>query len=101
MRGRYGSSCSQPATSGASRARPLSLARGSRGSETDPGPLRTCDLLPCGMPPDRTPTIKRLSLVRLRRDMPRETCLQQWFGPHADIIRRLTEVREYTVDVAA
>jgi hypothetical protein len=44
--------------------------------------------------------LKRLSLVRLRGDVPRDECLRRWFGEHADIVRGLPEVREYTVDVA-
>ncbi len=45
--------------------------------------------------------IKRVSLVRLRRDIPRATCLERWAGEHADIVRALDGVLEYTVDVAA
>jgi hypothetical protein len=50
------------------------------------------------MPPYSTP-IKRLSLVRLRSDRDRAACLAAWFGPHADLVRALPEVVEYTVDV--
>jgi hypothetical protein len=44
--------------------------------------------------------VKRVSLVRLRPDVPREECLSRWFGAHAEIVRVRPEVREYTVDVA-
>src|ERR1700742_1675569 len=45
--------------------------------------------------------IKRVTLVRLRGDRPREQCLDHWFGEHADLVRRLPGIVEYTVDVAA
>lgn len=45
--------------------------------------------------------IKRVSLVRLRRDIPRATCLERWGSEHAEIVRALPGVLEYTVDVAA
>ncbi|MGB2712059.1 MAG: EthD domain-containing protein [Conexibacter sp.] len=45
--------------------------------------------------------IKRISLVRLRSDVPRATCLERWGGEHAEIVRALPGVLEYTVDVAA
>jgi len=44
--------------------------------------------------------IKRISLVRLRADVPRDTCLQLWSGAHADVVRALPGVLEYTVDLA-
>lgn len=44
--------------------------------------------------------IKRVSLVRLRRDLPRATALERWAGEHADVMRELPGVLEYTVDVA-
>ncbi len=47
------------------------------------------------------PPIKRVSLVRLRRDVPRATCLERWGGEHADVVRALPGVLEYTVDVAS
>jgi quinol monooxygenase YgiN len=46
-------------------------------------------------------TIKRVSLVRTRRDLPRATCIERWAGEHADVVRALPGVLEYTVDVAA
>ena len=45
--------------------------------------------------------IKRVTLVRLRGDRPREQCLDHWFGEHADLVRGLPGIVEYTVDVAA
>ncbi len=45
--------------------------------------------------------IKRVSLVRLRGDVPRATCIERWSGEHADLVRALDGVLEYTVDVAA
>jgi hypothetical protein len=42
-----------------------------------------------------------VSFVRLRRDLPRDECVRLWLGPHADIVRGLPEVREYTIDVAS
>jgi hypothetical protein len=48
----------------------------------------------------RRQMIKRISLVRFRRDVPRDRCLESWTGEHADIVRRLPGVLEYTVDVA-
>jgi len=50
------------------------------------------------MPPDRTP-IKRISLVRFRSELGRDECVRRWLGSHADIVRRLSGVREYTIDV--
>jgi uncharacterized protein (TIGR02118 family) len=44
--------------------------------------------------------LKRMSLVRLRRDLSRDECLRRWFGAHADVVRALPEVRGYMVDVA-
>lgn len=44
--------------------------------------------------------IKRVSLVRLRRDLPISTCIELWEGEHAEIVRQLPGVLEYTVDVA-
>ncbi|HEU4720619.1 MAG TPA: hypothetical protein VFS59_04590 [Gemmatimonadaceae bacterium] len=44
--------------------------------------------------------IKRVSLVRLRSDLSRATCLERWAGEHADVMRTLPGVLEYTVDVA-
>jgi EthD domain-containing protein len=44
-------------------------------------------------------TVKRISLVRLRDDLSREACLERWHGEHADIVRELAEVLEYTVDL--
>jgi uncharacterized protein (TIGR02118 family) len=54
------------------------------------------------MPPDSTPIrdpVKRVSLVRFRRDLDRDACVELWFGEHAQIVQRLPQVREYTVDV--
>jgi hypothetical protein len=48
-----------------------------------------------------TRMIKRVSLVRLRRDIPRATCIERWAGAHADVVRALPGVLEYTVDVAS
>jgi hypothetical protein len=45
--------------------------------------------------------IKRISLVRLRADVPREVCVRRWAGEHADVVRALPGILEYTVDVAA
>ncbi len=45
--------------------------------------------------------IKRVSLVRLRSDLPRATCLERWQGEHADVVRALPGVVEYTLDVAS
>lgn len=44
--------------------------------------------------------IKRISLVRLRSDLPRKTAVERWAGDHADVMRQLPGVLEYTVDVA-
>jgi hypothetical protein len=43
--------------------------------------------------------VKHLSLVRLRRDVPREECLARWLGEHSQILCALPRVREYTVDI--
>ena len=45
--------------------------------------------------------IKRVSFVRLRRDIPRATCIERWGGEHAQIIRELDGILDYTVDIAA
>jgi EthD domain-containing protein len=50
---------------------------------------------------DTSGTIKRVSLVRLRADVPRETCLRHWAGAHADVVRALPGILEYTVDVSS
>jgi EthD domain len=44
--------------------------------------------------------IKRVSLVRLRRDLSRAACVERWEGEHADLVRDLPGVVEYTVDLA-
>jgi hypothetical protein len=44
--------------------------------------------------------LKRVSLVRLRRDLPRAICVERWAGAHADIVRGLDGILEYTVDIA-
>jgi hypothetical protein len=44
--------------------------------------------------------IKRVSLVKLRDDVPRARCIEIWLGAHADVVRELDGVLEYTVDVA-
>jgi hypothetical protein len=46
-------------------------------------------------------TVKRVSLVRLRKDVDRGRCLDLWSGDHADVVRELPGVVGYTVDVAA
>lgn len=48
----------------------------------------------------REGTIKRVSLVRLRDDLPRRICLERWAAEHADLVRGLTGIREYTVDLS-
>jgi hypothetical protein len=45
--------------------------------------------------------IKRVSLVRLRRDLSREECLDRWGGAHADVVRELPGVLAYAADIAA
>jgi hypothetical protein len=45
--------------------------------------------------------IKRISLVRLRGDIARETAVTRWAGEHAEIVRGLDGVLGYAVDVAA
>lgn len=44
--------------------------------------------------------IARISLVRLRPELPRTEALEQWLGPHADVVRAMPEVREYVVALA-
>jgi len=45
-------------------------------------------------------SVKRISLVRLRTDLSRASCVERWAGEHADLMRALPGVLEYTVDVA-
>jgi hypothetical protein len=44
--------------------------------------------------------IKRLSLVRLRRDLSVSDSLKLWLGEHAEVMRSLPGISEYTVDLA-
>lgn len=44
--------------------------------------------------------IKRLSLVRTRRDVPLDVCLEAWKGEHAAVLRGLPGILGYTVDTA-
>jgi hypothetical protein len=44
--------------------------------------------------------ITRVSLVQLRADLPREACLRLWAGEHADLVRGLEGILEYSIDVA-
>jgi uncharacterized protein (TIGR02118 family) len=43
--------------------------------------------------------VTRISLVKLR-PMGREQVLEQWLGPHADVVRALPQVRDYVVALA-
>jgi hypothetical protein len=44
--------------------------------------------------------ITRVSLVKLRPDLPRERVLELWLGPHADVVRGIPEVQRYVVALA-
>jgi len=44
--------------------------------------------------------ISRVSLVKLRPGLSRDSALAQWLGPHADVVRDMPKVREYVVALA-
>jgi EthD domain len=43
--------------------------------------------------------VTRISLVKLRA-IGRDQVLEQWLGPHADVVRALPQVRDYVVALA-
>jgi hypothetical protein len=45
--------------------------------------------------------ISRVSLVRLREDLPRDVCLERWAGDHAEVVRELPGIVEYTVAISS
>lgn len=53
------------------------------------------------MPAGQKGSSKRVSLVRLRKDVSRAECLELWSSAHAEVVREIPGVAAYTVDIAS